>query len=118
MRVRILLGALLILAGSVMSGPRAAAAVEREIFIVPDLETYLYYISLWDADNQFPIFFDTGKYMQKLRMSYPNATLRQVEATVVRDPESLGDVDDLDLDDEVDIDLSGVALSAGLIWSW
>ena len=62
--------------------PEVSAAT-RDVFIVPDLPTYVYYISLWDADNQFPVFIGESKYTQKFLMSYDGARVRKVESVDV-----------------------------------
>lgn len=43
---------------------------------------------------------------------------RQVEATVDRDPEDFGDIDDIDFTDllERDLDVGGIGANAGIIW--
>lgn len=49
---------------------------------------------------------------------FVEALWRQVEATAEDDPGSIGDLDDIDFDDRVDLDLGGFAVQAGLVWSW
>jgi hypothetical protein len=43
---------------------------------------------------------------------------RGVEATVEQDPDSITDVDDLDLDENVDLDLDGFGATAGVRFGW
>jgi len=51
--------------GEVTKGPA------RQIYIAPDLGTYLYAISLWDADKIFPVFMDRNdRYTKKFADAY------------------------------------------------
>jgi hypothetical protein len=43
---------------------------------------------------------------------------RKIEGTVEVDPESLGDVDDIEFEDEVELDLSGIGVNMGISWRW
>lgn len=49
---------------------------------------------------------------------FVEGTYHKVEATAERDPGSLIDIGDLDLDSSVAIDLDGVSVAAGLVWTW
>lgn len=50
---------------------------------------------------------------------YIEAVYRKAEGTVEIDPEDLGDIDDVEFDGEdVDLDLDGFGVNAGIIWRW
>lgn len=49
---------------------------------------------------------------------FAEAVYRQAEGTLSFDPDDLGDLDDVDIDDNVDIDLSGFSVNVGIAWSW
>ncbi len=55
------------------------SAASRDVYIVPDLPTYIHYISLWDADNQFPVFIGESEYTKKFLMSYGKARVSKVK---------------------------------------
>ncbi len=54
--------------------PNCAESAEKnakEIYIAPDLGTFLYAISMWDADKIFPVFMDKDdRYTQKFAEAY------------------------------------------------
>ncbi len=58
-------------------------AASNDVYIVPDLPTYIYYISRWDADNQFPVFIGESVYTNKFLMSYPDAKVARVKSVDV-----------------------------------
>ena len=60
-----------------------AFGAKSDVYIVPDIETYLYYISLWDADNQFPVFIGQNKYSEKFIEAYPKAKIIKANAVKI-----------------------------------
>lgn len=70
------------LIGAVLAFPGAGASSEPEarvVYIVPDLGTYVYAISLWDNENRFPIFLGEGRFLDIFLKGYPGAELKRLE---------------------------------------
>lgn len=72
----------------------------------------------FDVDDEFGFYAVAG-----FTVGDPDGTAfilegvyRKIEGSVVNDPSNLDDVDDLDFNNEVDIDLDGIALNAGVIF--
>ncbi len=61
--------------------PVRAASEDRErvVYVVPDLGTYLYAISLWDKEIQFPVFIGEGRFLDIFLKGYPGAKLKKLE---------------------------------------
>ena len=79
---------------------------------------YLLDNSRFDVDDEFGYYAVVG-----FTAGDPDGTAfvlegvyRKVEGSVVNDPSSLDDVDDLDFNNAVDVDLDGIALNAGVIF--
>jgi len=67
---------------AVLAFPGASASSEPEarvVYIVPDLGTYLYAISLWDNEVRFPIFLGEGRFLDIFLKGYPGAELKRLE---------------------------------------
>lgn len=62
---------------SLSSAP--AQEQERVVYVVPDLGTYLYAISLWDKDIQFPVFLRGSRFLDIFLRGYPGAKLKELE---------------------------------------
>ncbi len=61
-------------AGSSAPGGRPA---EKVVYLVPDLPTFLYYLSTWDGNRRFPIFMTRNRYFEKFVRAYkPDRILR------------------------------------------
>jgi hypothetical protein len=58
---------------------RASEPAQRPVYVVPDVGTYLYAISLWDKDIQFPIFIGEGRFLDIFLKGYPGAELKKLE---------------------------------------
>jgi len=73
--------------GSVAS--RRGATEERKVvYLVPDLPTFVYYLSTWDGDKRFPIFMVRNKYFEKFVRAY------QADAIVTAKARKLRKVDE------------------------
>ncbi|MCK9555468.1 hypothetical protein M0R36_06605 [bacterium] len=46
------------------------AFCEKKIVIVPDEETFLYYLGEWSPENKFPVFIGESRYSQKFISAY------------------------------------------------
>jgi hypothetical protein len=64
-----------LLQGEVKSTPAAGGMQENSVYIVPDLETFLYTISLWDKDRRFPVFIGRNRFTDKFLAAYPGAAV-------------------------------------------
>jgi hypothetical protein len=73
----------------------AAGTVQEKrkaVYLVPDLATFLYYLSQWDGDRRFPIFMKRNAYFERFVQAYkPEAILRakprdlrKVDADILR----------------------------------
>lgn len=49
---------------------------------------------------------------------FVEAIYRQIEGTVEVDPEDIDEIPDIEIGDEVELDLSGFGVNAGLVWRW
>ena len=62
---------LLIVVSTFAGCAESAGKIVKEIYIAPDLGTYLYAISMWDADKIFPVFMDKeDRYTKKFAEAY------------------------------------------------
>jgi len=59
----------------VKSTPAEETRQENSVYIVPDLETFLYTISRWDRDRQFPVFIGWTRFAEKFCDAYPDAAI-------------------------------------------
>ncbi|MCK5655990.1 MAG: hypothetical protein KAI03_06860 [Candidatus Aureabacteria bacterium] len=53
---------------------------EKTVYIVPDEETFLYYIGEWSAQNRFPVFIDETQYYKKFVRAYAPDLVKKVES--------------------------------------
>lgn len=58
-----------------ISTSSSAAEVKNPVYVVPDLETYLYHIAEWDSDTRFPVFIEDQKFLQKFLQAWPDAEI-------------------------------------------
>ncbi|MBN1918258.1 MAG: hypothetical protein JW889_10135 [Verrucomicrobia bacterium] len=75
------MGILLCLVCTLMLAPalcRTAEAGERVVYVVPDVETFTYAISLWDKDIHFPIFIGEGHFLDIFLKGYPGAQVKKL----------------------------------------
>lgn len=74
-----ILSTVLVLFFSFMAGvkltPAEETRQENSFYVVPDLETFIYTISLWDKDRRFPIFIGWTRFTEKFIDAYPNAAM-------------------------------------------
>ena len=61
------------------SAVAAEGEEERVVYIAQDLSTYLYAISLWDKDIQFPVFIGEGRFLDSFLKGYPGARIEKLE---------------------------------------
>jgi hypothetical protein len=67
-----------------------SARTEKVVYLVPDLPTFLYYISTWDGDKRFPVFMIRNRYFEKFVLAYkPDKILKTSSANLGRINESL-----------------------------
>lgn len=75
---------------------------------------------LGEADDQAGWFAEAG--LKTNRSSgvnfFAEAVYRGIESTVNFDPEDFDDIDDIEFRDEVDLDLSGFSVNAGVALTW
>jgi len=58
---------------------RAAEEQQRVVYVVPDLETYMYAISLWDKEIRFPVFIGEGAFLDLFLQGYPGAQIKKLD---------------------------------------
>ncbi|MDP8263725.1 MAG: hypothetical protein P9M13_10560 [Candidatus Ancaeobacter aquaticus] len=50
----------------------ASQTQDKSVYIVPDIETFLYTLSTWDRHTRFPIFIGVNRYTEKFLRAYPD----------------------------------------------
>ena len=60
----------------------------KVVYLVPDLPTFLYYLSSWNGERRFPIFMARDKYFEKFVGAY------KPEAILKAKPRKVGRIDD------------------------
>ena len=63
--------------------------VENTVYIVPDIKTYLYYISLWDEKKVYPVLLEGSDLNDKFIEAFKPAEVKEVRSVVLA-----GNVDD------------------------
>ncbi|NQT84388.1 hypothetical protein HQ563_15290 [bacterium] len=88
----------LVAAGCVLSNsggasvPEGAREDRKVVYLVPDLPTFLYYLSRWDGEKRFPIFMARNRYFEKFVREYkpdtilraPRRKLKNVDSDMLR----------------------------------
>jgi len=57
--------------------------VENTIYIVPDIKTYLYYVSLWDDGKIYPVLLEGSKLNDKFIKAFKPAEVKSVRSVVL-----------------------------------
>ena len=52
---------------------------QKNVYIVPDEETFLYYIGEWSPDKKFPIFIRETAYSEKFNKAYSPDSIKKVK---------------------------------------
>lgn len=55
----------------------------KPVYIVPDRETFLYYLSKWSDKEKYPVFIGKDKYTEKFISAYNNGNNRVIEVEKV-----------------------------------
>ncbi len=73
-----------------IAAPRARPAAADVVVLVPDVATFLHYVSLWDAGRIFPVLLDAPKFARKFIDAYqPKEVLIAEPAAAAKVDESL-----------------------------
>ena len=68
----------------------ARRPAEKVVYLVPDLPTFVYYLSTWDGNQRFPIFMTRNKYFDRFVLAYkPDRVLRSGPKKIERLDENL-----------------------------
>jgi tetratricopeptide (TPR) repeat protein len=57
--------------------------VENIVYIVPDIKTYLYYISLWDSSKIYPVLLEGSKLNDKFIEAFKPKEVKKVRSALV-----------------------------------
>jgi len=60
--------------------PTRSGKAEKAVYLVPDLPTFVYYLSRWNGRERFPIFLKRDKYFEKFVRAYKPSKLLKTRA--------------------------------------
>ncbi len=57
--------------------------VENIVYLVPDIKTYLYYVSLWDERKIYPVLLEDSKLNDKFIEAFKPAEVKKVRSVII-----------------------------------